>query len=156
MNTDNDKKIIITARTANSGDVMSRLKALGVDTGKYYNSGDCGNSAINNLGSGLFLPSRYCSIPIECSQCRENPETNLLFSLILAIILNICRELKAEVLWAEYYEEKNRSAVLVKADISNVVNNLHFLRESLAMAGNEFGVSIKVQKEDLFRYMHRI
>lgn len=137
-------------------DVISRLKALGVDAGKSYDSGGSMNSATGNLSSDLSLPSKFCSISIECSQCYKDRETNLLFSLILGIIHSVCRELNVEILGAEHYEEKNRSAVLVKADISNIVNSLHFLRKSLSMAGNEFGISIKVQKEDLFRYMHRI
>ena len=156
MNTGNDKIIIITARTADSYELVSRLKSLGVEADNTCVKDGSFMISVDGMKSDSSTDSKFYPISIKCSQCYENRETNLIFSFILGIIQKVCRELSVEILRVEYYEEKNRSAILVKADISNIVNDLHFLRELLSITGSRFDITIKVQKEDLFRYMHRI
>ena len=41
-------------------------------------------------------------------------------------------------------------------DISQANQNLIELKEALSQVGQEIGVNIVVQHEDIFRYMHRI
>lgn len=76
--------------------------------------------------------------------------------LILGIIKKVCDELNVVVLLSEFYQENGKVAILVKADISSITGSLQFLRKSLEAAGQKLNTTIKVQKEDLFRYMHRI
>jgi len=87
---------------------------------------------------------------------RKRDRDKLYFDLILATINNICNKLNVRTLKAEFYEENDSLAVLVKADISKITENLKFLRDSLELAGEKLGIAIRVQKEDLFRYIHRI
>ena len=80
----------------------------------------------------------------------------LYFDLILGIIKKVCNELNVSILRSEFYQENGKVAILVKADISAIAGSLRFLRKSLEIAGQKLNTTIKVQKEDLFRYMHRI
>ena len=83
-------------------------------------------------------------------------QDRLYYDLILGIIKKVCDELNVGILQSEFYQENGKIAILVKADISTIAVNLHFLRQSLEAAGVKLNTTIKVQKEDLFRYMHRI
>lgn len=47
-------------------------------------------------------------------------------------------------------------AMILLVDISQSRHNLVELNEALAAVGNDLGVRIVVQHEDIFRYMHRI
>jgi len=47
-------------------------------------------------------------------------------------------------------------AMILMVDVSNATKNLIELKESLNTVGQELGVNIVVQHEDIFRYMHRI
>lgn len=47
-------------------------------------------------------------------------------------------------------------AMILMVDISNATKNLVEMKEALNQAGQELGVNIVVQHEDIFRYMHRI
>lgn len=76
--------------------------------------------------------------------------------LILGIIENVGKKLNMKILQTEFFRQNSRVAILARGDISSINCDLNFLRESLEMAGKKMDVTIKVQKEDLFRYMHRI
>lgn len=90
------------------------------------------------------------------SNIEKNFNGDFYFEVILAIIKRICDKLGARVLKSEYYEENNRIAVLAQADISRMSSDIHTLREYLESAGKKLNVAFRVQKEDLFRYMHRV
>lgn len=47
-------------------------------------------------------------------------------------------------------------AMILMVDISNSAKNLLELSEILESAGNDLGVRIVVQHEDIYRFMHRI
>jgi ACT domain-containing protein len=47
-------------------------------------------------------------------------------------------------------------AMILMVDIAQANQNLLELKESLIRVGQELGVNIVVQHEDIFRYMHRI
>jgi ACT domain-containing protein len=47
-------------------------------------------------------------------------------------------------------------AMILMVDITQANQTLIELKESLNQAGQELGVNIVVQHEDIFRYMHRI
>jgi ACT domain-containing protein len=47
-------------------------------------------------------------------------------------------------------------AMILMVDISQANQNLIELKEALSQVGQEIGVNIVVQHEDIFRYMHRI
>ena len=47
-------------------------------------------------------------------------------------------------------------AMILMVDITNAKHNLIELKAALNTAGQELGVNIVVQHEDIFRYMHRI
>jgi ACT domain-containing protein len=47
-------------------------------------------------------------------------------------------------------------AMILMVDIAQANQNLLELKESLIQVGQELGVNIVVQHEDIFRYMHRI
>jgi ACT domain-containing protein len=47
-------------------------------------------------------------------------------------------------------------AMILMVDIAQANQNLLELKEALSQAGQELGVNIVVQHEDIFRYMHRI
>jgi ACT domain-containing protein len=47
-------------------------------------------------------------------------------------------------------------AMILMVDITTATKNLSELKTALDSVGNELGVNIVVQHEDIFRYMHRI
>jgi ACT domain-containing protein len=47
-------------------------------------------------------------------------------------------------------------AMILMVDIAQANQNLTAIKESLTQVGQELGVNIVVQHEDVFRYMHRI
>ena len=76
--------------------------------------------------------------------------------LILGILNKVCGSVNIPITQTEFYQEKDRIAILARGDISKITCNLHLFRESLEQAGKKLNINIRVQKEDLFRYMHRI
>ncbi|MCE1248494.1 MAG: hypothetical protein LWY06_17795 [Firmicutes bacterium] len=78
------------------------------------------------------------------------------YFLIMGIINNVCRQFGIQVTKSDFYEQNNRIAAIVRVDISNMGDNFGALSKSLEFAGEKFKIRIKAQREDLFRFMHRI
>jgi predicted amino acid-binding ACT domain protein len=78
------------------------------------------------------------------------------YFLIMGIINNVCRQFGIQVTKSDFYEQNNRIAAIVRADISCMNENFGALSKSLEYAGDKFKIRIKAQREDLFRFMHRI
>ena len=53
-------------------------------------------------------------------------------------------------------EEKDCFAMIIWGDMGDNLVNLDSLRHKLLSSGKELGASIKVQREDLFKFMHTI
>lgn len=83
-------------------------------------------------------------------------EGSFFYEIILALIKKVCDGMRLKIVQSEFYQESGYLAVLVKADISGTIENIQKLREILNTLGNRLKMVIKVQKDDLFQYMHRI
>lgn len=77
-------------------------------------------------------------------------------SLVSGVINKICDRMGINVLKTECFEKDRRMALIMRADASSMKGNLNILRDLFDEAGKKMDAVIKVQKEDLFRYMHRI
>lgn len=76
--------------------------------------------------------------------------------VLTGIVTEICRQMNVEILKSECFEKDNRMALVVRADAAKANISLDVLRHALEMGGHKVSASIRVQKEGLFRYMHRI
>ncbi len=89
---------------------------------------------------------------IEEKSWEESSECHL----ILGVIKKICSHFNVDVLRAECFQKDHRLASLLRADATNIKGSVSLLRQTLEEAGKRVGAIVRVQKEDLFRYMHRI
>ncbi|MCD6309720.1 MAG: hypothetical protein J7M18_03335 [Candidatus Eremiobacteraeota bacterium] len=75
---------------------------------------------------------------------------------IAGILGQILEEYGIQVLSIEQASEDGCFAMILIGDMGDNIVNLEHLRTILAERGKQVGASIKIQKADLFRYMHRI
>lgn len=76
--------------------------------------------------------------------------------LITGVVANICLQMSVAILKSECFEAEGRMAMIIRADATLLNDGLDHFRSLLELAGEKIGANIRVQKEDLFRYMHRI
>jgi predicted amino acid-binding ACT domain protein len=79
-----------------------------------------------------------------------------LCSFLTGVVSNICHKMGVRMLKTECFEKEDRLALIMYADATNSSIELDSLRQMLEAAGNKILATVKVQKEELFRYMHRI
>ncbi len=77
-------------------------------------------------------------------------------SLIEGVIGNICQRMSVKLIQSECFETDRRMAIIIRADATDLAGSLDTLRAMLELAGEKIHATVRVQKEDLFRYMHRI
>jgi predicted amino acid-binding ACT domain protein len=76
--------------------------------------------------------------------------------LILGIVQNVCDRMCVTIDRSECFKSEGRMAMIIRADATSLNGGLDNLRTFLELAGNKISATVRVQKEDLFRYMHRI
>ena len=76
----------------------------------------------------------------------------------MLVLLAICAVIVALFifLWIIILKRKNKQAALMIVDIKNCTVAFDEMREALNQIGEEKGVQIKCQKEEIFDKMHRI
>jgi predicted amino acid-binding ACT domain protein len=79
-----------------------------------------------------------------------------LCSFLSSIISNICHKIGVRIVRSECFQQNNKLALIMQADATDSLEELCTLRQMLTEAGKKIHAVVKVQKEDLFRYMHRI
>jgi predicted amino acid-binding ACT domain protein len=79
-----------------------------------------------------------------------------LCSFLSSIISSICHQLGVRVMKSECFHQDNKVALIMRADATDSGTDLCTLRQMLISAGEKVHAVVRVQKEDLFRYMHRI
>lgn len=87
---------------------------------------------------------------------RTENESADISAVLLGVIVGICREAGVIIVRSERFEKDGRMAIIVRADASCAPGGLERFRQALEMAGEKLDAAIRVQKEELFRYMHRI
>ena len=75
---------------------------------------------------------------------------------IVAKVSQILFECNANIIDISQTIMQDIFAMILMVDISAATKNLVEMKEALNQAGQELGVNIVVQHEDIFRYMHRI
>ncbi len=75
---------------------------------------------------------------------------------IVAKVSQILLESNANIIDISQTILQDIFAMILMVDITQANKNLAELKETLNRAGQEIGVNIVVQHEDIFRYMHRI
>jgi len=75
---------------------------------------------------------------------------------IAAALSQILEEYGIRVISIEQAEEDGCFAMILFGDMGENIVSLEHLRTILFERGRKAGASIKIQKADLFRYMHRI
>jgi predicted amino acid-binding ACT domain protein len=88
--------------------------------------------------------------------CDDPVPDESLCPLISGVIQNICDGAGAAILQSQCFQSDRRVALIMEADASAMTIPIESLRSCLELAGEKIGAVIRVQKEDLFRYMHRI
>ena len=79
-----------------------------------------------------------------------------LCSFLSSIISSICHQMGVRVLKTECFQQNDKTALIMRADATDSSTDLYTLRQMLIAAGEKIHATVRVQKEDLFRYMHRI
>jgi ACT domain-containing protein len=75
---------------------------------------------------------------------------------IIAAVANILAESNVNILDISQTIMQEFFTMMLIADMENSSRNLAELKEMLSEKGDELGVRIDAQHEDVFRYMHRI
>ncbi|HEY8464286.1 MAG TPA: ACT domain-containing protein [Bacillota bacterium] len=75
---------------------------------------------------------------------------------IVAKVSQILADCNANIIDISQTIMQDIFAMILMVDISNASKNLIELKTALNTAGQELGVNIVIQHEDIFRYMHRI
>lgn len=113
----------------------------------------------------VLIPAKGAGIPVDLTAGNPGGENKGAKSdvygddfcaLFTGVIGRICRDLAVIILKSECFEKEGRMALVVRADATNAAGGLANLRNALDIAGKKLNTAIRVQKEDLFRYMHRI
>ncbi len=99
-------------------------------------------------------------IPGIISTDQENKLSNYqnqdFCNFVIRIIYKICKELGVNILKSECFEKDGRMALMIRADATEAKVDLLNFRKAMELTGKRINTIIRVQKEDLFRYMHRI
>lgn len=105
----------------------------------------------------VFGPDRVC-LPTEASMRVVLGEGEMRSdSGMLGRVHSLLKNRGLEVLRVEQSSEPSCFAALIHAQTSACgARNVVALRKDLEAAGKELGVTIRVQREELFVYMHRI
>lgn len=75
---------------------------------------------------------------------------------VAAALSQLLEEYGVFVTSIEQADEGGFFAMIIFGDMGDNIVSLDHLRTVLAERGKQYGASIKIQKDDLFRYMHRI
>lgn len=75
---------------------------------------------------------------------------------IVAGITNVLAQHNANIIDLASSKMKDLFVMLILVDIKEVKNSLQEIQKALKKKGEELGVQVTAQHEDIFRYMHRI
>lgn len=104
----------------------------------------------------VFGPDRVC-LPSEASMRVVLGPGQMGDTGMLGRVHSLLHARGLEVLRVEQSSEPNCFAALIHARTNACgAQNVVALRKDLEAAGKELGVTIRVQREELFVYMHRI
>jgi ACT domain-containing protein len=101
----------------------------------------------------FFTPPESCTLFLneEFSTKLKNPQRVFL----VGALNNVLREFGAELLYLDQTEDEGCFGIILWANLTQPVN-MDSLRRQLMQKGNELGASVRVQREDLFNFMHRL
>ncbi len=75
---------------------------------------------------------------------------------IIAAVTAVLAEVHVNILDISQTIMQDLFTMIMMVDLSSMELEIGDLQERLASAGNELGVEIRVQRDDIFRSMHRI